>query len=96
MKNLKLDNIDKHLNYSKDLGEVEEYIKQGRNHGIKSMTIIENGVIDSFFDAENYVKENDVNDIRLTYACRFYVVDDNKAKSKGISIDTDTSFINLI
>lgn len=94
MKNLKLDNIDKHLNYSKDLGEVEEYIKQGRNHGIKSMTIIENGVIDSFFDAENYVKENDVNDIRLTYACRFYVVDDNKAKSKGISIDTDTSFIN--
>lgn len=93
MKNLKLDNIDKHLNYSKDLGEVEEYIKQGRNHGIKSMTIIENGVIDSFFDAENYVKENDVNDIRLTYACRFYVVDDNKAKSKGISIDTDTSFI---
>ena len=23
MKNLKLDNIDKHLNYSKDLGEVE-------------------------------------------------------------------------
>ena len=94
MKNLKLDNIDKHWNYSKDLGEVEEYIKQGRNHGIKSMTIIENGVIDSFFDAENYVKENDVNDIRLTYACRFYVVDDNKAKSKGISIDTDTSFIN--
>ena len=94
MKNLKLDNIDKHLNYSKDLGEVEEYIKQGRNHGIKSMTIIENGVIDSFFDAENYVKENDINDIKLTYACKFYVVDDNKAKSKGISIDTDTSFIN--
>ena len=94
MKNLKLDNIDKHWNYSKDLGEVEEYIKQGRNHGIKSMTIIENGVLDSFYDAENYVKENDINDIKLTYACKFYVVDDNKAKSKGISIDTDTSFIN--
>ena len=93
MKNLKLDNIDKHWNYSKDLGEVEEYIKQGRNHGIKSMTIIENGVLDSFYDAENYVKENDINDIKLTYACKFYVVDDNKAKSKGISIDTDTSFI---
>ena len=94
MKNLKLDNIDKHWNYSKDLGEVEEYIKQGRNHGIKSMTIIENGVLDSFYDAENYVKENDINDIKLTYACKFYVVDDNKAKSKGISIDTDTSFID--
>lgn len=94
MKNLKLDNIDKHLNYSKDLGEVEEYIKQGKNNGIKSMTIIENGVLDSFYDAENYVKENDINDIKLTYACKFYVVDDNKAKSKGISIDTDTSFID--
>ena len=94
MKNLKLDNIDKHWNYSKDLGEVEEYIKQGKNNGVKSMTIIENGVLDSFYDAENYVKENDINDIKLTYACKFYVVDDNKAKSKGISIDTDTSFIN--
>lgn len=94
MKNLKLDNIDKHWNYSKDLGEVEEYIKQGKNNGIKSMTIIENGVLDSFYDAENYVKENDINDIKLTYACKFYVVDDNKAKSKGISIDTDTSFID--
>ena len=58
------------------------------------MTIIENGVLDSFYDAENYVKENDINDIKLTYACKFYVVDDNKAKSKGISIDTDTSFID--
>ena len=74
MKNLKLDNIDKHWNYSKDLGEVEEYIKQGKNNGIKSMTIIENGVLDSFYDAENYVKENDINDIKLTYACKFYVV----------------------
>ena len=67
MKYLKADNIDKHWNYSKELGEVEEYIKQGRNHGIESMTIIENGVLDSFYDAENYVKENDINDIKLTY-----------------------------
>ena len=28
MKYLKADNIDKHWNYSKDLGEVEEYIKK--------------------------------------------------------------------
>lgn len=74
---------------------IDKFINKKFGYGLN---IIDNDLVNSFFEADNYINYSLLNELnfKIIYSSTIYLVNDDKFDELGIDIDKDTSFIDNV